>query len=306
MPTDFLTTREVAAHLGVNEKQVYALVKERRLPATRVTGKWLFPRRLVDEWLEADALRGLAQAREKKGSFSGALLAAGSNDPVLDLLAACLKAEHPQAYLFTSNTGSTEGLRALDAGYTDLAFCHLFDPATGEYNLPFFPTLLPSVRPVAVCLFHRDIGLVTSPGNPRKIRGFADLRKKGVRLANRQAGAGTRILLDHGLAGLSIDPSRIAGYGREESTHLGVGLAVLSGQADAGLATGSVASLLGLGFVPLSRERFDAVLSRETFFTRPFQGLLAALRSFAFRERVDRLGHYDFSSSGTLVTPNPQ
>src|SRR5512138_3075735 len=243
MPDEFLTTREVAAHLGVNQKQVYTLVRDRRLPATRATGKWLFPRRLVDEWLVADARRGLSEAREKGRRVEGALLAAGSNDPVLDQLAASLRLAHPGAYLFTANTGSTEGLRALDAGHTDLAFCHLLDPGSGEYNLPFFPALLPSIRPVAVCLFHRDLGLVAAPGNPRGLRGIADLRKRGVRIVNRQAGAGTRALLDHNLRLLSIDTARLAGYGNEESTHLGVGLSVLAGEADAGLATGSVARL---------------------------------------------------------------
>jgi putative molybdopterin biosynthesis protein len=305
VPDRLLTTKEVARHLGINQKQVYVLVKAKRIPATRATGKWLFPRQLVDEWLESDARKGLAQAREKGRRLSGALLAAGSNDPVIDQLAACLKSQHPDAYLFTSNVGSTEGLRALDAGHTDLAFCHLFDPVSGEYNLPFFPRLLPSITPVAVCLFHRELGLLTAPGNPRDIGGFADLAREGLRMVNRQRGAGTRALLDHHLARLLIEPSRLAGYAREESTHLGVGLAVLAGEADAALATGSVAALLGLGFVPLARERFDAVLARDTFFARPFQALLAALRSPSFRERVERLGHYDFSCSGAVLTPEP-
>ncbi len=303
MPEDLLTTREVARHLGINQKQVYALVKEKRIPATRVTGKWLFPRKLVDEWLEADARKGLAQAREKSRKISGALLAAGSNDPVLDLIAAHLKKAHPEFYLFISSTGSTEGLRALNAGFTDLAFCHLYDPASGEYNLPFLPALAPDIAPVAVTLFHRELGLVSAPGNPKHLKGFADLAKKGVRIVNRQAGAGTRLLLDQNLARLKIRAERIVGYDREASTHFEAGLAVLAGEADAALATGSAARLLGLAFVPLALERFDAVLARETFFTRPFQALLEALRSPAFRERMERMGRYDLADSGRVVLP---
>jgi putative molybdopterin biosynthesis protein len=305
MPDDLMTTREVARHLGINEKQVYALVKEKRIPATRVTGKWLFPRRLIDEWLESDARKGLAQARDKGRRVAGALLAAGSNDPVLDILGAHIKKAHPEFYLFISTTGSSEGLRALNSGHIDLAFCHLYDPASGEYNLPFFPALAPDISPVAVNLFHRDLGLVTATGNPRRLKGFADLAKKGVRIVNRQAGAGTRLLLDQNLSRLKIRPERLAGYDREAFTHFEAALAVLGGEADVALATGSAASLLGLAFVPLARERFDAVLTRETYFTRPFQALLETLRSAAFRARVEKMGHYDFADSGALLTPEP-
>src|SRR5512138_3686639 len=133
MTEQLLSTREAAEYLGIHEKQVYALVKAGKLPATRLTGKWLFPRRLLEELLERDALRGLAEAREKGARLSGALLAAGSNDPALDLLATTLRCDHPDLYLFTAATGSTAGLRALDDGHVDIAFSHLLDPGTGEY-----------------------------------------------------------------------------------------------------------------------------------------------------------------------------
>ncbi len=43
-PTNvLLTTKEIAKLLGVNEKMVYSLISEKGLPATKITGKWLFP-----------------------------------------------------------------------------------------------------------------------------------------------------------------------------------------------------------------------------------------------------------------------
>ncbi len=304
MTEQLLSTREAAEYLGIHEKQVYALVKAGKLPATRLTGKWLFPRRLLEEMLERDALRGLAEAREKGSRLSGALLAAGSNDPALDLLATAMRRDHPDIYLFTASTGSTAGLRALDDGHVDIAFSHLLDPETGEYNLPFLRALCPRLSPVAVTIFHRDLGLAVAPGNPRGMLGWADLGKPGVRIVNRQEGAGTRLLLDAALAREGIEPAQVAGYGREAGTHLEAAMAVAAGEADAAPATGSAARLLGLSFVPLAKERFDAVLTRETFFRKPFQALLATLRSPAFRERADRLGHYDLAGSGQVLNPS--
>jgi putative molybdopterin biosynthesis protein len=65
MSEDIMNTKEVADYLGIHEKQVYALIKAKRIPATRVTGKWIFPRKLIDEWIESNARTGLAEARQK-------------------------------------------------------------------------------------------------------------------------------------------------------------------------------------------------------------------------------------------------
>ncbi len=48
----FLSTKEVAQFLDVNEKMIYSLISDKGLPATKVTGKWLFPKHLVEKWLE--------------------------------------------------------------------------------------------------------------------------------------------------------------------------------------------------------------------------------------------------------------
>ncbi len=301
MPEELLTTKEVARHLGIHEKQVYALVKAGRIPATRATGKWLFPKRLLDEWLEEDARAGLKEARRKAKRRAGALLVAGSNDPILDILQSSLREAHPDLYLFLAATGSTAGLAALNDGYVDVAFSHLWDPKSGRYNIPFLPRLVPKRKPVVVNLFGRDLGLVTAPGNPRRIKGPRDLARKGIRFINRQAGSGTRVLLDHHLRQLSLNPSAITGYDIAAVTHYEVCFAILSGEADAGLATRSAAAMLGLGFTTLARESFDMVLDQTTFFTPDFQAVLGLLSAERFRRRVGHLGGYDFSESGKVI-----
>ncbi|MBM4308890.1 MAG: helix-turn-helix domain-containing protein, partial [Deltaproteobacteria bacterium] len=209
MSNEMMSTKEVATYLSIHEKQVYALIKSKRIPSTRVTGKWVFPRKLIDDWIESNAKTGLEQAKQKSKRIEGALLASGSNDPILDMLQTYLKESHPEFYIFSANTGSTDGLKALNMGYTDIAWSHLLDTKSGEYNIPFLDTLLPNVKPVVVNLFDRDLGLVTAPKNPLGIQGFEDLTRKGVRFLNRQKGAGTRVLLDHHLKRLKISSSKI-------------------------------------------------------------------------------------------------
>ncbi|MEW6335728.1 MAG: substrate-binding domain-containing protein, partial [Thermodesulfobacteriota bacterium] len=297
MSAEMMNTREVAAYLGIHEKQVYALIKTGRIPATRVTGKWIFPRRVIDGWIEADARSGLEAARQKTDRVPGALLASGSNDPVLDVLHTCLRKRYPELFVFSANTGSMEGLAALEKGFTDIAWSHLLDPETGEYNIPYLERQVPHVQAVVVNLFHRELGFVTARGNPLRIGKFADLARKGVRFVNRQAGSGTRLLLDHHLTKAGIPPGRIVGYDREVFTHIEVGLAVLSGAADAGIATAAVSSLLGLGFVSITRERFDMICDRSVFFKKEVQALVEVLSGDPFRRQVENLGSYDFGSA---------
>ena len=301
MAEEMMNTKEVAKHLGIHEKQVYALIKSKKIPSTRVTGKWVFPRKLIDEWIESNAKTGLGQARQKSRRIEGGLLASGSNDPILDMLQTFMRKSYPEFYIFSANTGSTDGLKALNMGYTDIAWSHLFDPKSGEYNIPFLPIHLPNVKPVVVNLFGRDLGFVVAPKNPFRIHGFQDLTEKGVRLINRQKGSGTRVLLDHHLKKLQISASKINGYGKEVYTHFEVGLSILSKEADVGIATIAVSKLLGLPFIPVTRESFDMILDQSTFFEKGIQAFIEILNSQEFRNRVERLGSYDFKNSGKVL-----
>lgn len=296
-----MNTKEVAQYLGIHEKQVYALIKSKRIPSTRVTGKWVFPKKLIDEWIESNARTGLEQAKQKSKRIEGALLASGSNDPILDMVHTYMKESYPEFYIFSANTGSTEGLKALNKGYTDIAWSHLFEPETKEYNIPFLPTYLPDVQPVVVNLFYRDIGFIVASKNPLGIRGFEDLVQKKIRFINRQRGSGTRVLSDYHLKKLQIAPSKVNGYEKEAYTHFEVGLSILSKEADMGIATIAVSKLLGLSFIPIAQERFDMILSRSTFFEKGIQAFIEVLHSEGFRKRVARLGNYDFKHSGKIL-----
>lgn len=296
-----MNTKQVARYLGINEKQVYLLIKSKKIPSTKLTGKWLFPKKLVDEWIETNARQGLKEAKKKVKEISGALISSGSNDPLLDILQAELRRLHPELFLFSTNIGSTEGLKALNAGYTDIAWSHLFDPKSGQYNIPFLETYLPNIKPVVINLFYRELGFVVPPGNPLRLKGFSDLKKKGIVFINRQKGSGTRLIIDQYLNELKINPKEIFGYDNEVNTHLEVGFSILNRKANAGIASIAVSKLLGLHFIPLNKERFDMIISRDFFFNKGIQAIIDLLHTREFINKVEGIGGYDLKDSGRII-----
>jgi putative molybdopterin biosynthesis protein len=155
---------------------------------------------------------------------------------------------------------------------------------------------------VVVTLFHRELGLLLPPGNPKKIRSIRDLARPKLRFINRQTGSGTRIYLDQELARARLSAKHITGYHDTVSTHMEAGLRVLRGEADVTLATRTTAELLRLKFLSLTRERFDILARKERFFTQGMQTLLGIVGSREFRDRVGALGGYDVTESGRIVS----
>jgi len=100
MSSELMNTKEVAKYLDIHEKQVYLLIKAGKIPCTRATGKWIFPVKLIDEWIQTSAQDGFQQARKRVNQIEGALLAAGSNDPILDILLTAIKKDHPAFNIF--------------------------------------------------------------------------------------------------------------------------------------------------------------------------------------------------------------
>jgi len=301
MPVEMMNTREVAAYLGIHEKQVYALVRKGHIPCTRVTGRWIFPRRLIDMWIYANAVEGVSDERIKSTLSQGELRAAGSNDPVLDILLAMTRKIHEDFRVFSLTTGSSEGLRLLGERRVDIAWCHLFDPQSGEYTIPYVMRLLPGMQLAVVHLFRRELGLLSSPGLDPPVGEFADLTRAGVSFINRQKGSGTRVLLDHRLEAKGVSTASINGYEREVLTHIEVGLSILSGESNAGFATVAVARLFGLHFVPIVLESFDMVITKDVFFRQEVQDFIETLQSPDFRARVAPLGAYDFTDAGRIL-----
>ena len=246
------------------------------------------------EEVEVELLRGLEQIRRT-------VVAIGSHDLVLDLIASELRAVDPAASLASSNVGSLGGLVAIRDGLCHLAGSHLLDPATGDYTLPYVDRLLGD-RPVSVVrLVHRDQGLLVASGNPLGINGIEDLVRPRLRYVNRQRGAGTRVLLDHELRRRGLTADDVEGYQREEHTHLAVAAAVSAGRADCGLGIHAAARAFGLDFVPVTTEPYDLVVAPGMLDDPLLTPLWALLRSPPFRSAVEALGGYSTAQMGERI-----
>jgi excisionase family DNA binding protein len=303
MQPKMLTVHEAARFLRLNPRSVYLLAQRGAIPATRVTGKWLFPEHLLEEWLESSARAAgrAASGPSQAGRGADRVFLAGSDDPALDLLAQILATQPGAPMLFAARIGSTAGLQAVAAGRADIACVHLVDPDSGEYNGAGLGAYLESRPSAVVNLFHRDLGLVAPQGNPRGVSTIAELGHAGLRFVNRQDGSGTRHFVDLALARAGVPAECVAGYQDVVTTHWAVALRVLRGEADVGVAARSVAHALGLGFVPLVTERFDMVIPKATFFRPAVQAVVEAVRSEGFRAGLARLGGYDARQSGRVL-----
>ena len=300
MNKEMLNTKDIADYLNINEKQVYKLIRERKIPATRITGKWTFPRKLIDEWITESAKENIGV--KKTIELKDHIVLMGSNDFTIELLSHELSGRFPEFSVSFSNVGSIGGLIALARGSSHIAGCHLFDIKTGEYNLPYLPSYLPGLSAIVVNLVYRDLGLILRPENPMNITGIEDLAQPGIRIINRQEGSGTRILFNFELKKLGIDPKRINGYEKEVNTHNEVAMAVLSGIADVGLGILSAAKMLGLEFIHITKERYDLVIPKEHYSTKPLTALLEVVRSQEFKIKTEQMGGYDTKDSGRIMS----
>ncbi|MBK8988054.1 MAG: GntR family transcriptional regulator [Chloroflexi bacterium] len=225
----------------------------------------------------------------------------GSHDLAVDLLARQLAEAQPGAHMALRYAGSLGGLLALARGEADVAGVHLWDEASGDYNLPFVSRMFPGQRVALITLAYRSLGLLLPPENPLAISGLADLTQQGTRWMNRQGGSGTRVWLDAQLRALNIAPEAIAGYEQETPTHLGVAQAIADGRANAGLAIHAAAAAYGLAFVPLTQEVYQLVVPEVVWETAVCQTLFAILQTDAYKALLHTLGGYDSRATGEVV-----
>lgn len=283
---DLMTTAEVAGYLRVRERTIYEMVARQTIPFSRATGKLLFPRRLIDAWLEAQTelpAPGIANAPP---------IYAGSNDPLLEWAL-----RQSGAGLAVLTQGSTDGLMRLAAGRALLAGCHLLDPFSGKYNLAAVRSLVPRAGMLVIHWARRCQGLLVAPGNPLAIAGLADVAARRLRFAGRVEGAGSQRLLEVLLAREAAGAVTLAP--RLAETHADLATMIEMGEADCGLGLQAAAG--GLGFLPLVQDEcFDLVLNRRDYFEPPMQALMRFCGSEAFARRATHLGGYDLREFGAV------
>ncbi len=289
----FLSVRQVADYLQINEKKVYALASEGRIPGTKITGKWLFPRDLVDQWLTESSHGGVLTDR---------LVVAGSDDPLLNRVISRL-AEETQAHALVSYTptGTRLGLSLLSAGRCDVAAIHWGPVEESHLRHPALISQFAEHQQwVMVRAFLREQGLIVSPKVPEKDREVKALAAQRFRWALRQEGAGSMRFLDEALSKhkLKVTDVNTATTARSERE---AAAAIAMGEADVAPGCHAAATEAGLSFVSTGWEAFDLVLYRAIFFRTLFQKMLDRFKDIDTQSVGVALDGYEFEDLGKLV-----
>lgn len=289
----FMNVRQLAEYLHLNEKKVYALAAEGEIPATKVTGKWLFPRALVDRWLLDSAHGGLMADR---------LLLSGSDDPLLQAATSRLTQRlKTQAVFSYTATGTKLGLDLLAQGSADACAIHW---GRAEESGMRHPALLQQYTQsrhwVLVHLFQRRQGLIVRPQELERLKNPREALSFHTRWAVRQEGAGSQRFLGEWLTRQGYPIGQLSNtqtaYSEREVASL-----VAKCEVDIGPGTFSAAEEFGLGFIHVCDESFDLVVPRKVYFRRLVQQLFEFLQSSEGAALAHRLQGYDLSRCGKLI-----
>jgi molybdate-binding protein/DNA-binding XRE family transcriptional regulator len=279
----------------------------RRMALGRVGERWIgFPlsggREIHQGFISADLLlpeNGAPQLLTSVERLDQTAVLLGC-DPSLGILSAHLAA-HSAGRLLWLAEASQPALDALARGEAHLAGTHLRDPDSQTYNLFQARRSLAGAGGLVVEFARWEAGLVVAPGNPKGLRTVADLARADVRIINREAGSGSRALLDELLRHAGVPGHSIAGYERLVSSHMAAAGVVAGGGADVAIALRATALALGLHFVPLDEMRFDLVIPESHLSHPTVSRLLDTLQSAALRAELGALPGYDVSGMGTVL-----
>lgn len=298
-----LTAEEVARLLKVSRGTVYALKDKGELPSFLVGRKLRFTRKAVQEYIERDQPLGENPGREVPfvaAAHQPESFVICGQDIILDALSNYMNQAGVPS--LRSYVGSYDALTALYKDEVQLASSHLWDGETDTYNVPFVRRLLPGVPAVVVNLTYRTQGFYVAKGNPLGLKTWEDLARPGIRIVNREKGAGSRILLDEHLRMAGINPQELEGYDNEVQSHIAVASTVARGRVDVAVGSEKIARQVdGLDFVPLQKERYDLVFKKKDIDTRPMRALMGILETGILKEEFSSLGGYDTTDMGKIM-----
>ncbi|MDF0645776.1 MAG: substrate-binding domain-containing protein [Nitrospira sp.] len=222
-------------------------------------------------------------------------------DPAIFLAGEHMRRRKDQTSVVGWTMGSMAALRSLQRGEVHVAGLHLFDPATGESNLPFVRRALKGSAYDVVTFATWEEGFLVRKGNPKSIRAAVDLADATVTFLNREEGSGARLLLDRQLREAGVDPAQVRGYDRMVFSHFEVARAIAGHHADVGIGIRSAAQYFDLDFVPLQSARYDLVVPKTYLKSHPtLANLFETIVSRPFRNEIEALGGYDTSETGKV------
>ena len=319
---DALTAEEVAEMLRVSKNSVYRLAQTGELPSYRVGRKLRFTLRDIEAYTRANAgkkhdratssqvtseVQPASTAPSSALGFSQAFslderapFVIAGNDLSGDIIAHGLSAaDLPVSRAYT---GSYTALVNLYGRRANAALIHLYDLRTNTYNVPSVQRIAPGMPVVMIRLLKRKQGLIVQEGNPKKLTTWGGLLHEGVRLANRERGCGTRVLLDEKLLSLEARPEAIEGYDRECATGAEAATLVSKGCADVAVGIERLTrDVPGLEFVPLQTEWLDIAIEK-TSRTAPFiREIRRITESQAFHDEIEAIKGYEAANTGAIV-----
>ncbi|GLP97546.1 helix-turn-helix transcriptional regulator [Paraferrimonas sedimenticola] len=291
--SQYLSARALADYLDLNEKKVYALANDGVLPGTKVTGKWMFPKVLIDRWLLDSCHSGLLSDR---------LLITGSSDPLMEHLVSRLMDKVGHSGLVSySGTGSRQGLALLSRHFADICCFHW---GLSEERDVRHPALLANYQNhqqwVLLHAYKRQYGLALAPQKHAAAQNLESLLELNWRWVERQPGSGSQQHLAHWLQ-LRSDTSVALNFVEMAYTEQQLTGAIASGRADIGFACQAAAEQAGLAFIPLFEESFDLVLPQSFYFRQLVQQLFGLLLEAETLDKAAQLGGYDLSEAGKVI-----
>ncbi|OED38879.1 hypothetical protein AB833_17730 [Chromatiales bacterium (ex Bugula neritina AB1)] len=273
---EYLTTKEVAELLRLKERKVYDLAAEEKIPCTRATGKLLFAKQAIENWLLENSSGLVSQTTAVMP------LIAGSHDPLLEW-----SIRESRCGIATLFDGSLDGLQKMQHQQAAVCALHLYAPREQSWNTSQIAGQFAGKPVVLVKWVLRNRGLVFRPG--LAVPEFT--RIKALSIAARQAGAGSQLLLAHLLEEAGIDISDIDFPVTTHSENDAV-LAVAEGAADCTLGLQYLARQHQLDFLPLVEEPLDLLIERRFWFEPSMQQFIAFCHSPVFQKRISDLHGY--------------
>ncbi|MGA1845473.1 substrate-binding domain-containing protein [Deferribacter abyssi] len=289
-----LTTKEVAELLSINEKKVYVLAQTGVLPATKITGKWLFPKNELLDYIKLSSLNNISDSSLKNLLEKNIILISGSDDFLLPFIFERYFKETLKR-IFYSNVGSKNGVEDVIYQRAHIAFSHLYDFEENDFNIPYLKKRKVAANCVVVNLFFREVGFVSNSS----YKSLKEFYENGLKLIQRQTGSGIRILQNEMIRKEKLNPEDIFDE-KIVNTHLEVGMLVKQNRQLFGITTKSVANFFNLNFIKIFDERFDMILLKKIYFNQEIQNFLEFIREKSFKSLPITDG-YNFKISGRIV-----
>jgi len=291
----FMSVKEVAEYLHLNTKKVYALVNEGHIPATKVTGKWLFPRKLVDQWLMESSHGGLLSDR---------LVITGSDDPLVQRAVTRLVKElEGHAIIGYTVAGSQLGLSLLARHRVDVSAVRWGPAAESERrHVALLRQHPPHKSWVLVRAFVQERGLMLGP-DVEYMGEVSALFQSGVRWSMFPELSSADRHLQELCVQHEFDPAKLRVVRTVESEREAASMLARQ-QADVSPGSRAMAGEFGLDFIPLDWEAYDFALDRGVYFRTLFQRFIETLKDEDCQTFARALGGYDFQQCGRIMWSN--